>query len=66
MIKLIKRKTKEIYDKIDKKKNYLVVTKKIFAYALAVAEENSSSGNIVTAPTCGEDGVIPGLLRALI
>ncbi len=30
------RKAKEIYDKIDKKKNYLVITKKIFAYALAV------------------------------
>ena len=60
------RKAKEIYDKIDKKKNYLVVTKKIFAYALAVAEENSSAGTIVTAPTCGAAGVIPGLLRALI
>ena len=60
------RKAKEIYDKIDKKKNYLVITKKIFAYALAVSEENSSAGTIVTAPTCGAAGVIPGLLRALI
>ena len=42
------RKAKEIYDKIDKKKNYLVITKKIFAYALAVSEENSSAGTIVT------------------
>lgn len=60
------RKAKEIYDKIDKKRNYLVITKKIFAYALAVSEENSSAGTIVTAPTCGAAGVIPGLLRALI
>jgi L-serine dehydratase len=60
------RKAKQIYDKIDKKRNYLVITKKIFAYALAVAEENSSAGTIVTAPTCGAAGVIPGLLRALI
>ena len=60
------RKAKKLYDKIDKKKNYLVITKKIFAYALAVAEENSSAGTIVTAPTCGAAGVIPGLLRALI
>lgn len=60
------RKAKELYDKIDKKKNYLVITKKIFAYALAVAEENSSAGTIVTAPTCGAAGVIPGLLTALI
>ena len=60
------RKSKKLYDKIDKKKNYLVITQKIFAYALAVAEENSSAGTIVTAPTCGAAGVIPGLLRALI
>ena len=60
------RRAKEIYDKIDKRRNYLVLTKKIFAYALAVSEENSSAGTIVTAPTCGSAGVIPGLLRALI
>ena len=35
-----RRRAKEIYDKIDKKRNYLVITKKIFAYALAVSEEN--------------------------
>ena len=34
----------------------------IFAYALAVSEENASGGKIVTAPTCGSCGVLPGVL----
>ncbi len=33
-----------------------------FAFALAVAEENASGGIIVTAPTCGSSGVLPGVL----
>lgn len=36
-----------------------------FAYALAVSEENASGGVIVTAPTCGSCGVIPGVLYHL-
>ncbi|MFC2114116.1 L-serine ammonia-lyase [Bacteroidota bacterium] len=36
-----------------------------FSYALAVAEENASGGRIVTAPTCGSCGVLPGLLYLL-
>lgn len=34
----------------------------IFAYALAVSEENASGGIIVTAPTCGSCGVLPAVL----
>ena len=34
----------------------------ISAFALAVAEENAAGGRIVTAPTCGASGVLPGLL----
>lgn len=37
----------------------------IFAYALAVSEENASGGTIVTAPTCGSCGVLPGALYHL-
>ena len=37
----------------------------VFAYALAVSEENASGGQIVTAPTCGSSGVIPGVLYHL-
>lgn len=32
------------------------------AYALAVAEENAAGGTVVTAPSCGAAGVVPGLL----
>ncbi len=34
----------------------------VFAYALAVSEENASGGKIVTAPTCGSCGVMPAVL----
>lgn len=34
----------------------------VFAYALAVSEENASGGRIVTAPTCGSCGVLPAVL----
>lgn len=37
----------------------------LFAYALAVSEENASGGLIVTAPTCGSSGVLPALLYLL-
>ena len=37
----------------------------VFAYALAVSEENASGGKIVTAPTCGSCGVLPGVLYHL-
>lgn len=38
----------------------------IFAYALAVSEENASGGTVVTAPTCGASGVLPAVLRILM
>lgn len=34
----------------------------VFAFALAVAEENAAGGRIVTAPTCGSCGVLPATL----
>jgi L-serine dehydratase, iron-sulfur-dependent, single chain form len=37
----------------------------VFAYALAVSEENASGGKIVTAPTCGSCGVVPAILHHL-
>lgn len=37
----------------------------VFAYALAVSEENATGGEIVTAPTCGSCGVIPAVLYYL-
>ena len=37
----------------------------LYAYALAVSEENASGGRIVTAPTCGSCGVVPAVLYHL-
>ena len=37
----------------------------VYAYALAVSEENASGGQIVTAPTCGSCGVLPAVLYHL-
>ena len=34
----------------------------VYAYALAVSEENASGGQIVTAPTCGACGIMPSVL----
>ena len=34
----------------------------VFAYALAVSEENASGGLVCTAPTCGSSGIVPGVL----
>jgi L-serine dehydratase len=34
----------------------------VSSFALAVAEENADAGTIVTAPSCGPAGVVPGLL----
>ena len=36
---------------------------RLFAYALAVSEENAAAGVVVTAPTCGACGVVPAVLR---
>lgn len=37
----------------------------LFAYALAVAEENAAGNEIVTAPTSGSCGVLPAVLKYL-
>jgi L-serine dehydratase len=39
------------------------VISRIFAYALAVAEQNASGGVVVTAPTCGSCGILPAVLK---
>ena len=37
----------------------------LFAYALAVSEENAAGNIVVTAPTCGSAGVMPAVLKYL-
>ncbi len=38
---------------------------RVYAYALAVSEQNAAGGKVVTAPTCGSSGVVPGVLYYL-
>ena len=37
----------------------------LYAYALAASEQNASGNVIVTAPTCGSAGVLPGVFFAM-
>ena len=37
----------------------------VYAYALAVSEENAAGGEIVTAPPCGSCGIVPAVLYHL-
>jgi len=59
------RKAQMFYRKARRDKTRAGFTGKIFAYTLAVSEENGGGGRVVTAPTCGAAGIIPGLLYAL-
>ncbi len=56
------RKATSYYIKAKGYKSSLQSRGLVFAYALAVSEENASGGEIVTAPTCGSCGVIPAVL----
>ena len=59
------RKASTYYIKAKEYKDSLQSRGLVFAYALAVSEENASGGEIVTAPTCGSSGVIPAVLYHL-
>lgn len=59
------RKARSFYRKAKTENTKNSFTGKIFAYTLAASEENAAGGQVVTAPTCGASGVIPGLLYAL-
>ena len=61
----LKRKALNYYVKAGGYRDNLKSRGLVFAYALAVSEENASGGVIVTAPTCGSCGVVPGVLYHL-
>jgi len=61
----LKRRANSFYKKVRTMKSQTGLLAKIFTYTLAVAEENGSGGIVVTAPTCGAAGIVPGLLYAL-
>lgn len=59
----LKRKAKNILN--DNKAHNILLNqdnKRLIAYAYAVAEENASGGDVVTAPTCGACGVLPAVM----
>ena len=58
----LRRKATTYFVKAEGYKDNLRTRGLVFAYALAVSEENASGGLIVTAPTCGSCGVLPAVL----
>lgn len=61
----VRRKAGTYYEKSKAYKDTLQSRGRIYAYALATAEENAAGGEIVTAPTCGSSGVLPAVLYHL-
>lgn len=61
----LRRKAPSYFVKTSRYKPELQGKGLIFSYALAVSEENASGNTIVTAPTCGASGVLPGILYYL-
>lgn len=61
----LRRKAPSYYVKATGYKRSLQTRGLVYAYALAVSEENASGGTIVTAPTCGACGVMPAVLYHL-
>ena len=58
----VARKACAYHARAQKMAGYFGQTAMLFAYALAVSEENAAGGEIVTAPTCGACGVLPAVL----
>lgn len=58
----LRRKAAAYYVKATGYKDNLRTRGLVFSYALAVSEENAAGGRIVTCPTCGSCGVLPGVL----
>lgn len=61
----LQRKAPIYYTKAKGYKANLQSSGLVYAYALAVSEENASGGVIATAPTCGSCGVLPAVLYHL-
>jgi L-serine dehydratase len=59
----LQRKAASYYSKSKGLNDHARTISKIFAYALAVSEENASGGEVVTAPTCGSSGILPAVLK---
>ncbi|NLC94861.1 MAG: serine dehydratase [Bacilli bacterium] len=55
----LRRRAKSFYERYLRTKDFTTL---IFACSQAVSEQNASGSRIVTAPTCGASGALPGLL----
>ena len=60
----VKRKAKDMYERRTSSL-FEEIEIKVTTAAFAVSEENASGGIVVTAPTCGSCGVIPGVITYL-
>ncbi len=58
----LQRKASQYFAQAKEMGGVLGTPARALSYALAVAEENAGGGKIVTAPTCGSCGVLPGVL----
>lgn len=59
----IERKAKYLYEQISVFESAETIENMLVcSYAFAVAEQNASFGEVVTAPTCGASGVLPACL----
>lgn len=62
----VKRKAKAMYNAMEQTSlGVNDVAMNVAIHSFAVAEENAAGGIIVTAPTCGSAGVIPGCIKYL-
>jgi L-serine dehydratase len=61
----VPRKASAYHARAPRLDGYFGQTARLFAYALAVSEENAAGGEVVTAPTCGACGVLPAVLYFL-
>jgi L-serine dehydratase len=58
----LKRKAPSYFVKANMQNRFAEDDTYLFAYALAVSEENAAAGKVVTAPTCGSCGILPAVL----
>jgi L-serine dehydratase len=58
----LQRKAPAYHVKARMQQNFASDESYLFAYALAVSEENASGHVVVTAPTCGSSGILPAIL----
>lgn len=58
----LQRKAASYYFKAKSRNKFAQDESYLFAYALAVSEENAAGNIVVTAPTCGSSGILPAVL----